>query len=138
MPFFSKDTMSIANRMKDIKVPYGFKRSMIRPVLMALRETLLEQGKVTIRDLGCFWIERRKLPVAIGSARLREVSLLRFRPARGMAKEVVKKWNNPMVGPEKMVDEAALPLVNALFVDGKVQVDSSVGVEGVQEDTSTT
>jgi nucleoid DNA-binding protein len=132
--YASKDTTAIATRIRELPLPYNLKRYLIRPVLMGLRKTVLEQGKVSIKDLGVFIVEKKKVPIGVGKVGRQEKMVLRFHPSKKLAKEVMDKWNNPVVG---LVDNA-LPLDSASSAATIGQEDCSASVVGVPGVTFTT
>lgn len=92
----SKVTTEIAIRTKDIKVTYTLKKAMIRPIIMGLKQAIIDKGDITIVGLGRFFIKKTKVADAIGSKNRKYRVAVRFRPARMLAREVAEKWEQPL------------------------------------------
>lgn len=143
-----RDVTRIAIRARDIKVPYAMKKAMVRPVLMGLRAVLLEHGDLFIQGLGRFYVRTKQVSIAIGSRTKRPAAVIHFRPVRGLAREVAKRWGERLqaaiVAPEG-VPLGILPAENeattsgpALSADGEGLSESSAAGGGAPDASSTT
>lgn len=92
----SKVLNKIAFKMRDIRTPYVLKRDMIRPVMMGLREAVIEAGEVTIVGFGTFYVCKRKVTKRPGSHEKKLVMRVAFKPSPIFLEEVEKKWTAPV------------------------------------------
>lgn len=125
------DLTEVAIRTKDVPVHYAMKKALVRPILLGVRDTVTETGKVAVNGFGRFRIEVRKVSVGIGSRKKKDKVTVTFHPCKGFLKEVGDRWNQKL---KIVISEPE----NVSFAPGKASEGSSVPEDGAQDATFST
>jgi nucleoid DNA-binding protein len=119
----------VAVKTRDIIVPYVLKKNLVRPIMLGLKDALIEDGNISFMGFGKFSIVHNK------RRSKKEQLTVKFTPSKSLVEEVSKKWNRPL--EVSIVPPEDSTLEHAGSADGKVSEESSVR-EDPAEDTSLT